>query len=95
MDTTVQKELIHQIIHPNPEDAQKILEDLGLAGLPSPKQVHQEIEEKLLLPRDTLPDHWLPSYQLYVSLIVQVPPHADGVILGIGTNPYQYHLYCN
>jgi antiviral helicase SKI2 len=64
MDTAKHKELIHKILHPNPEDAQKLLEDLKLAALPSPEQVHQEIEEKLLLPRDTLPDHWLPSYQV-------------------------------
>jgi hypothetical protein len=95
MDTTIQKELIHQIVHPNPEDAQKLLEDLGLAGLPSPQQVHKEIEEKLLLPRNTLPNHWLPSYQLCDSFIIQVLPRADGIILGIGTNPYQYHLCCS
>lgn len=64
MDTTKQSELIHQILYPDNDDAHGILEDLQLAGLPSPDLVHQEIERKLLLPRETLPNHWLPSYQV-------------------------------
>jgi antiviral helicase SKI2 len=64
MDIATQSKLIHQIIHPHRNDAQGILEDLQLAGLPSRELVHQEIEENLLLPRETLPDHWLSSYQV-------------------------------
>jgi antiviral helicase SKI2 len=56
--------LIQQIVNPSSANATTILEDLGLAGLPSREQVHREIEEKLLLPQEKLPDHWLPSYQM-------------------------------
>jgi antiviral helicase SKI2 len=73
MDTTKHKELIHQILHPDPEDAHNLLEELKLARFPSPEQVHQEIEEKLLLPRVTLPDHWLPSYQVSDSCSSKSP----------------------
>lgn len=73
MDTSKHKDLIHKILHPNPDDAHKLLEDLNLAGLPSPEQVHQEIEEKLLLPRNSLPNHWLPSYQVHWENNVSIP----------------------
>ena len=71
MDTKVQSDLIHRILHPNPEDAEKLLEDLGLARLPSREEVHKEIEEKLLLPRDTLPSDWLPSFQLSAQFFLR------------------------
>lgn len=58
------EELVNQILNPRPEDAAKILDDLGLADLPTREQVHRAIEEKLLLPKGTLPAHLLPHYQV-------------------------------
>lgn len=58
-------DLIQKILHPSPDDAEGILDDLCLAGLPTREQVHREIEEKLLLPREAFPAHWLSLYQVY------------------------------
>jgi hypothetical protein len=46
-----------------------LLESLGLGGLPSREQVHREIEEKLLLPNEKLPDHLLTTYQMYENTV--------------------------
>lgn len=64
-ESEIRSKCIQQILDKNPENAAKILKDLGLSGLPSRAQVHHEIEEKLLLPREKLPAHWLPLYQMY------------------------------
>jgi antiviral helicase SKI2 len=58
---------IDQILNPRREDADQILEDLGLAGFPTRDKVHQEIEAKFLLPPDRIPEHWLPTYQMHVQ----------------------------
>jgi antiviral helicase SKI2 len=58
---------IDQILNPRRENADQILEDLGLAGFPTRDKVHQEIEAKFLLPPDRIPEHWLPTYQMYVQ----------------------------
>jgi hypothetical protein len=64
-----QRNLIQQIVRPEcSEDARIILNTLGLSGLPSRESVHSQIEEKLLLPQEKLPDHWLPIYQVYETL---------------------------
>jgi antiviral helicase SKI2 len=65
MDQDKHRRLIQQILRPTADQGPRLLEDLGLSGLPSREQVHHEIEEKLLLPRERLPDHWLPTYQMY------------------------------
>ena len=65
MDAAKQQEVICQILKTNPDNAELLLEQLGLGGLPSREQVHREIETKLLLPQERLPDHWLPTYQMY------------------------------
>ncbi|KAF8628226.1 hypothetical protein AX15_004008 [Amanita polypyramis BW_CC] len=64
MNTEAQVDLIRQIVNPDPSNAPKLLRDLGLAEPPSTEQVHREIEEKLLLPKPSLPKHWLPHYQV-------------------------------
>ncbi len=56
--------LVDQILNPVPGNDDKLLADLGLASLPSRDQVHAQIEKNLLLPKSSLPDHWLPTYQL-------------------------------
>ncbi|TFK41940.1 ATP-dependent RNA helicase [Crucibulum laeve] len=65
MDVEKQTKLIQQIVHPRREDASALLKDLHLAGIPSREQIHQELEERLLLPRQTLPSNWLPHYQVH------------------------------
>lgn len=57
--------IIQQILSPAPEDAETLLEEIGLGTIPSREQVHHEIDAKLLSPPDTLPDHWLSKYQMY------------------------------
>lgn len=63
MDVGLQIELIHQIVNPRAEDAEALLESLGLAGFPSQEQVHRDIEQKLLLPPQSFPKSWLPEFQ--------------------------------
>jgi antiviral helicase SKI2 len=58
--------VLDAILNPDPENTVALLDRLGLGGAPSEEEVHREIEEKLLLPKDRLPDHWLPSYQMCV-----------------------------
>ncbi|KAG0707535.1 ATP-dependent RNA helicase [Suillus ampliporus] len=67
--------VMDQILNPRREDAAQILEDLGLAGFPTRDKVHQEIEAKLLLPPDRIPEHWLPTYQIFPlqSLLTSEP----------------------
>ena len=51
------------------EDAELVVARLGLDGIPTRERVHREIEERLLLPKERLPDDWLPSYQMCVVVI--------------------------
>ena len=64
MDALEHVALVERILSPHAKDADRLLLDLGLAGIPSKDKVHEQIEENLLLPRSRLPDHWLPTYQL-------------------------------
>ncbi|KAH9897909.1 antiviral helicase [Cubamyces lactineus] len=66
-------ELLDQIIHPAAHNADGLLSDIGLAALPMRDKVHHEIEEKLLLPKATLPDHWLPTYQIHWENKLSIP----------------------
>jgi len=58
------EQLVQQIPDPDSNNLEALLDDLGLNGLPSRETVHAQIEQKLLLPRETLPSHWLPTYQM-------------------------------
>ncbi|KAF8665387.1 hypothetical protein AX16_000406 [Volvariella volvacea WC 439] len=73
MDREQQALLIRRIV--NPIDTQP--EDLsGLSALarpPTQDEVHHEIEQKLLLPKNRLPSHWLPSYQVHWKHKLSVP----------------------
>ncbi|KAJ7897302.1 antiviral helicase [Mycena olivaceomarginata] len=75
MDSAKHHQVIQQILSPtlNTNEKDEILNDLGLNGLPSREHVHREIEEKLLLPQETLPSHWLPSYQVHWNSSLSVP----------------------
>jgi hypothetical protein len=59
------EDFIESVLDPSHETASVILDKIGLASLPSREQIHHEIEQELLLLREKLPDHWLPTYQMY------------------------------
>jgi antiviral helicase SKI2 len=60
------EEILDAILNPQPENGSILLERMRLGTAPSQEQVHREIEEKLLLPKNRLPEHWLPAYQMSV-----------------------------
>lgn len=60
--------IIQRILDPTPDDAEGLLQEIGLGTIPSREQVHRKIDAKLLSPPDTLPDHWLSTYQMYGPL---------------------------
>lgn len=64
MTDLARDEVIDSIVNPRPENAQKLLVSLGFDRLPSREQVHRNIEEKFLLPKDQLPEDWLSDYQM-------------------------------
>lgn len=64
MDVETQANLIQKIVSPSSDCATGLLDGLGLAEPPSRERIHAEIEERLLLPKQKIPDHWLPKYQM-------------------------------
>ena len=64
MDAETQANLIQKIVSPSSDCAAGLLDGLGLREPPSREKIHAEIEERLLLPKQKLPDHWLPKYQV-------------------------------
>ena len=48
-------------------DTPQLLASIGLNAIPSREHIYREIEQRLLLPEDRLPDHWLSRYQLWVQ----------------------------
>ena len=46
------------------EDPRQLLASIGLNAIPSREHIYREIEQRLLLPEESLPDHWLSKYQL-------------------------------
>ncbi|KAI0361085.1 antiviral helicase [Trametes cingulata] len=58
-------EVLDEILHPAAGNSGRLLSELGLAALPSREKVHRQIEQDLLLPKESLPDHWLPTYQIH------------------------------
>ncbi|RPD82148.1 antiviral helicase [Lentinus tigrinus ALCF2SS1-7] len=65
--------LVDQILNPAAGNADGLLSGLGLASFPSRDEVHKQIEERLLLPNSTLPDHWLPTYQVHWETKLSIP----------------------
>ncbi|TFK94989.1 antiviral helicase [Polyporus arcularius HHB13444] len=65
--------LVDQILNPAAGNADGLLSGLGLASFPSRDEVHRQIEEHLLLPNSTLPDHWLPTYQIHWETKLSIP----------------------
>jgi len=66
MDADLHRQFIQDLLQPENVDSHAILEELGVGSIPTREQIHREIEEKLLLPQDRLPSHWLPSHQMCV-----------------------------
>lgn len=66
-DVDEHRRILEKIVSPSPSNEEELLKELGLAGLPSRDQVHEQIQQKLLAPKDKLPAHWLPAYQMYVG----------------------------
>ncbi|KAL0951772.1 hypothetical protein HGRIS_008443 [Hohenbuehelia grisea] len=64
VDPETHIQLVQRVTQANAEDASALLDELELSGLPSREQVHREIENKLLLPQDQLPEHWLSTFQI-------------------------------
>ncbi|KAH9004181.1 antiviral helicase [Lactarius hatsudake] len=54
-------------------DSRQLLASIGLNEIPSREQTHREIEQRLLLPEERLPDHWLSKYQLYWDEQISIP----------------------
>ncbi|KAG8986475.1 hypothetical protein FRB90_003977, partial [Tulasnella sp. 427] len=50
-----------------------ILEELGLAGIPSQEVLLQEIEREILYPKDIIPEHWLSEYKLHWDHELSIP----------------------
>ena len=66
-DTEQRHHAILDIVNkPGHDAAQYHLAQLQLDGVPSREQIFKDIEERILLPKRSLPDHWLPTYQMYV-----------------------------
>ncbi|CDO73133.1 hypothetical protein BN946_scf185007.g187 [Trametes cinnabarina] len=91
-------EVFDEILDPSEERSEALLTILGLSALPSREQVHKEIEEKLLLPKETLPDHWLPSYQIHwdekinVASLLKFEPSAPPTTLSFIRSGLQGHV---
>lgn len=64
MDLDLHQRVLEQIVSPRNEHASALLSELGFAGIPSREEIYRDIEEKLLLPKEKLPDHWLSTYQM-------------------------------
>ncbi|KAF8963922.1 antiviral helicase [Flammula alnicola] len=73
MDFHSRTEVLDQIVHPKAEGATDILRQLHLASAPSTSEIHEDIEQLLLLPPRTLPSHWLPSYQVHWNQNISIP----------------------
>lgn len=57
-----------------PKDSLQLLASLGLDAVPSREQTYREIEERLLLPKERLPEDWLSNYQVWVHY-TPLPTH--------------------
>jgi antiviral helicase SKI2 len=68
MDERISPQLPWELLDLFPEDSQQLLTSLGLDSVPSGDQTYREIEERLLLPKETLPEDWLSKYQVWVHI---------------------------
>ncbi len=65
-EADVRRGAIQNIVNkPAAADAlQDILAGLQLTGSRSKDDIYRDIEQRFLLPKARLPDHWLPTYQV-------------------------------
>jgi antiviral helicase SKI2 len=59
------------------KDSLQLLSSLGLDTVPSREQTYREIEERLLLPKERLPEDWLSKYQVWVYYTVLLTHWSD------------------
>ncbi|KZO92822.1 antiviral helicase [Calocera viscosa TUFC12733] len=79
MEAALTKELSELILlasepdHVNAEIREELLTELGVGRIPSKDKLHQALEDRLLLPKAKLPDHWLATYQLHWEHETSIP----------------------
>ena len=83
-----------QLFARDPEDSLQLLASLGLDTVPSREQIYREIEERLLLPKGTLPEDWLSKYQVWVRGATLLSHLSHLRIQDIGMNQSQYLRCC-
>lgn len=98
MDLDQHRTVIQEIVFPKAEKAAAILQELGLSGIPNQERVHRELEEKVLLPKATLPQHWLPTYQVCDNLSLTlngITAERHGIDTGIRKYTFRrfYHVH--
>jgi len=76
-----------------PEDSRRLLASLGWDSVPSREQTYREIEERLLLPKERLPEDWLSKYQVWVHHAI-LPIHDLTSLQDTGMSRFQYLPYC-
>jgi hypothetical protein len=57
-------ESIEHIVHHDPANARIFLEILNLADPPSTNRIHDDLEQLLILPPQSLPSNYLPTHQM-------------------------------
>lgn len=81
-------------LDPFHKDSLQLLASLGLDTVPSREQTYREIEERLLLPKETLPEDWLSKYQVWVYCATLPSCLSDLWNQDTGMSRYQYLRYC-
>ncbi|KAF7307331.1 ATP-dependent RNA helicase [Mycena indigotica] len=73
MNGAEHRQIVQSIVDSAANDKSQLLKERGLDGIPSPEAIHREIEDKPLLPKTSLPRHWLPTYQLHWKPELSIP----------------------
>ncbi|KAG9222318.1 hypothetical protein CCMSSC00406_0002653 [Pleurotus cornucopiae] len=73
MDRERHQRVVERIADPDPNETEQFLEELGLAGLPSREQIHRQLEERFLEPKDRFPDDLLPLFQTTWDYKLEIP----------------------
>ncbi|KAJ8701976.1 Antiviral helicase ski2 [Pleurotus ostreatus] len=73
MDRERHQQVVERIADPDPNETEQFLEELGLAGLPSREQIHRQLEERFLEPKDRFPDDLLPLFQTTWDYKLEIP----------------------
>jgi len=73
MDISLRDESFDQILYPQAKGSSKILQGLHLASFSSTSEIHEDIEKLLLSPPQSVPHHWLSSYQVFGGIFFMAP----------------------